>query len=288
MEKNGIIIEERPDLKAPVLIAGFDGWGNALGISTAMVSYIVGKRKAGAFARIDPDPFYRYDGNRPVVDIQEGNLVSLSMPGGTFYAAGMDDTQADLVLLRADEPVMAWQRFADDFFSLCRRFGVSLVITLGGMYDQVIHTDRVISGIASSEPLSERLAERGILPIDYNGPSAVHSILHTEGRKQGLDCISLWGHCPFYLQETTHFGLLARLGDLLADLGGFDIDTAPLDRQWTVLEKKIQELIDADPKLREMIGELRRAKVRGSWQSVRASTPAKGGKVIRLRDFLDP
>ena len=287
MDQNSFHIEEIPELKYPVLIAGFDGWGNALGIASAMAVYIVGKLKASPFARINPDRFYRYDEDRPVVSIKEGVLLKLRSPGGTFYGAGMDHTQNDLVLLRADEPSLRWQQFADDLFSLCKTLGVHRVITLGAMFDQVLHTDRVISGIASSPSLMASLKENGVLPINYQGPTSVHSILHTKGSKQGIDCISLWSHCPFYLQETTHFGLLARLGDVLAQLGGFELDTSPLARQWGLIEVKIQQLIDKDPKLQDMIGELRRAKVRGSWESVHAAD-ARTGKVISLKDFLDP
>ena len=287
MDQRSFHIEELPELKYPVLIAGFDGWGNALGIASAMAVYIVGKLKASPFARINTDRFYRYDEDRPAVNIKDGMLLNLRCPGGTFYGAGMDQTQNDLVLLRADEPTLRWQQFADDFFSLCRLLGVRRVITLGAMFDQVLHTDRVISGIASSPSLMNDLQENGILPINYQGPTAIHAMIHTQGSKQGLECISLWGHCPFYLQETTHFGLLARLGEVLAGLGGFELDTSPLTRQWGLLEEQIQQLIDEDSKLREMIAELRREKVRGSWESARA-VDAPGSKVISLKDFLDP
>lgn len=287
MDSPGFHIEELPELKDPVMIAGFDGWGNALGIASAMVVYIVGKLKAGTFARIDPDFFYRYDEDRPTVDIDQGTLRRLRLPGGSFHAAGMDQTQSDLVLLRADEPSLGWKRFTDDFFSLCKALGVQRVITLGAMFDQVLHTDFVISGIAASSAAMARLREKGVLPVNYNGPSAIHGILQAEGEKRGFECISLWGHCPIYLQETTHFGLMARMGDILADLAGFELDTAPLTRQWALLEEKIRQLIEGDAKLREMIDDLRRAKVRGSWENVPRPV-SRDGKVIRLKDFLDP
>ena len=80
---------------------------------------------------------------------------------------------------------------------------------------------------------------------------------------------------------------MARLGDLLGDLGGFELDTSPLTRQWALLEEKLQQLIEEDAKLREMIDELRRARVRGAWESVPRPI-SRDGKVISLKDFLDP
>ena len=72
MSNPGIHIKELPQLKNPVLIAGFDGWGNALNISNGMVAYLIRRLKARNFADLDPDTFYRYDEQRPVVDIAEG------------------------------------------------------------------------------------------------------------------------------------------------------------------------------------------------------------------------
>ena len=61
MSANGIQIHELPDLKNPLLIAGFDGWGNALKISSGMAAYLIRNFKAQRFAELDPDAFFRYD-----------------------------------------------------------------------------------------------------------------------------------------------------------------------------------------------------------------------------------
>ena len=55
MSGQGIHTEQLPELKAPVLIAGFDGWGNALDVSRATISYLIRELKAERFAEIDPD-----------------------------------------------------------------------------------------------------------------------------------------------------------------------------------------------------------------------------------------
>jgi hypothetical protein len=65
-----IKIDFMPDLMEPIFIAGFDGWGNALDISRGMVDYMIRKFEAKLFGKLDPDLFYRFDENRPLVDIQ--------------------------------------------------------------------------------------------------------------------------------------------------------------------------------------------------------------------------
>ncbi|MCP4667384.1 MAG: PAC2 family protein [Deltaproteobacteria bacterium] len=287
MKNDAIGIKNLPELRKPILIAGFGGWGNALDISNAMVTYLIRQLKAESFARIDPDLFYRYDENRPIVNIKEGVLKSVSPPGGSFFAAHPLGCGTDLVLFRAVEPSLRWSLFADELLRLCGKLGVSTIITLGSMYDNVLHTDRIISGIASEEDLSSKLKEKAVMPINYQGPSAIHSTLHQEGKKRGFPCISLWCHCPYYLQGTTHFGLMSHLGALLASLGEFVLDVEELDASWKELNKQIQKLIEKNPELQDMISELRKAKVRGSWESVKEGT-RKDEKVIHIEDFIGP
>ena len=104
MRESGIHIQELPSVENPILIAAFDGWGNAMDVATEMVAYLIGKLKAKLFAQLNPDYFYRYDDPRPVVRIEEGTLKGLSTPGGSFYVCHTGSVDSDIVFLRADEP----------------------------------------------------------------------------------------------------------------------------------------------------------------------------------------
>lgn len=287
MLETPIEINYMPELKEPTLIAGFGGWGNALDVSKAMVNYLIRKLEAQPFARLNADLFYRYDETRPIVDIEKGNLKSLSPPGGSFHFARSGHSEKDMVFLTADEPSLRWLHFASELFTLCEQLGVRRVITLGSMYDNVLHSDTVISALASSEELLAELDSRKVMPVSYRGPSAIHSTIQSEGKRRGIQCVSLWCHCPYYLQGTTHFGLLAELGSLLSQLGKFDLDTGELEASWKELNRQIQGLIERNPELQGMINELRKAKVRGSWETMKASTK-KDEKIIHLSDFLKP
>lgn len=287
MNAQAIYIEEIPHLKNPLLIAGFGGWGNALNVSRGMASYLVRRLGARPFASINPDYFYRYDETRPIVSIKEGDLKSISPAGGSFYAARTGPDERDLVILIADEPNLRWFHFVEELFSLCKKLAIETVITLGSMYDSVLPSDRIISGIASSENLVAKLKHKNVNAIFYEGPSAIHSVVQSEGQKEGFQCISLWSHCPYYLQGATHYGLLAHLGALLAFLGEFQLDVKDLEESWKELNEQIQALIEKKPELRDMIVKLRKAKVRGSWESMKASIK-KDEKVIDIKDFLEP
>ena len=287
MNDPGIHIKELPQLEKPLLIAGFNGWGNALNISDGMASYLIRHLKARSFADLTPDIFYRYDEQRPRVIIEDGLLKTFTLPRASFYSAATDKDQRDIVILNADEPNLRWSHFVDLLFSLCRKLGVSTVITLGSMYDNVLHTDRTISGVASTGAMLAQLQKLNVNAISYQGPSAIHSIIQSEGTKRGFECLSLWSHCPYYLQGTTHFGILSHLGGLIAQLGNFHLDTEYLDKNWEVLKEQINTLIDGNSELQTLIVNLRKEKARGS--TARLNGKAAGNeKIINLQDFLDP
>lgn len=287
MTETGIQVEEVPELDNPILVAGFDGWGNALDVAKTMAGYLIRKLGGAYFAKLNPDLFYRYDETRPFVRIEEGILKMVNPPGGSLYSVRTEAIGRDMVVLRAHEPALRWARFVDDLVTLCQTLGVSLIITLGSMYDNVLHTDRIVSGTASSQDLLSRLKQEGVIPINYFGPSAIHSSIHAEALKRGISCISLWCHCPYYLQGATHYGLLSHLGGLLSTICGFPLDTEELESGWKELHQQIQKLVEKNPELQNMIQELRKAKWKGSWENMRDSAK-KGDKVIRLDDFLKP
>ena len=286
MVEPGIQIDKLPDLKNPLLIAGFDGWGNALKISSGMAAYLVRKFEARRFAEINPDLFFRYDEMRPVVHIEKGVLKNLTPPGGTFYAAQTAADGRDLVILKADEPQLRWSGFVEELFDLSRRLNVHSIITIGSMYDHVLHTDRFVSAIASDAAMTSLLRQKGINSVSYEGPSAIHSVIHAEGLKRNYACISLWCHCPVYLQGTTHFGILAHLGKLLASLGGFEINTEDLEVSWEKSKTQIENLIDNNAELQAVVNELRKAKTRGSDTAMKGAV--KDEKIINIQDFLQP
>jgi proteasome assembly chaperone (PAC2) family protein len=286
MNTPSIQISKLPQLRQPLMIAGFDGWGNALRISSGMATYLIRKLNAEKFAKINPDTFFRYDEARPIVKIENGMLKSLVPPGGSFYAAQITGAKHDIVILKTDEPTLRWTQFVDELFAFCKQLDIRTIITLGSMYDNVLHTDRVISGLASTDSLISLLEEKNVDSINYHGPSAIHSIIQAQGPKAGLQCLSLWCHCPYYLQGTTHYGILSHLGELLSFLGDFELDTADLEDRWQGLNEQIEELIKSNAEIQSVINELQKSKVRGSTAAMRGTL--KDEKVIDIKDFLEP
>jgi proteasome assembly chaperone (PAC2) family protein len=286
MQTQAIQHLSRPQLENPILIAGFGGWGDVLKVSTGLADFLIRQFKAEKFATLNPDVFFRYDEARPQVNIVNGTLKEFTYPECALYAARTGQSQRDIVILKGEEPQLAWQVFAQALFNLLQELGVDLIITIGSMYDQVRHTDRIVSGVASSDGMLADLVLKGVRPISYQGPSAIHSILQTDGPANDMTSASLWCHCPFYLQGTVHFGYLAHLATLLAAIGSFEIDVSPLDHNWQKMEKQIERQIAQNPEAQALIQKLDQTTQILSPSPEPTPATDKGPKVIDLQDFL--
>ena len=78
--------------------------------------------------------------------------------------------------MEAEEPNLQWNRFTNELFSLCRKLGVKTVVTLGSMYDNVLHSDRIISGIVSPEDVFLMLNQKGVIPIVNEAKEILSSV----------------------------------------------------------------------------------------------------------------
>jgi proteasome assembly chaperone (PAC2) family protein len=278
-----LIIEHAPELSQPTLILGFEGWANGGNVAVGMIDYLIQKFGATRFAKIDPDNFYRFDDARPIVKVEAGQLKEVLPLEAPFYSAHEKETRVDLILFKAHEPHLRWFSFVEAVLSLCKQLGVKLIISLGGLQDNVVHTDAIISGFASSEGLLERLKQVQIVPAEYKGPGAIHSLIFQKAKNIGIEGISLWAHCPFYVQGT-HLRVLCRMATVLADLVGAHIDTGELEKGWMQLARQIQHFVDENPELQKVIKEIMKSKT----PSQVPVSVNRGGKVIYLDDFFKP
>lgn len=278
-----LIIDHIPELSNPVLIAGFEGWANGGNVAVGTIDYLIQNLGATRFAKIDPNHFYRFDDARPVVNVEGGQLKEIFPPEAVFYAAHDKQTEGNMILFKANEPHLRWFSFVEVILSLCKRLGAELIISLGGLQDNVVHTDAIISGFASSEELLERLRQTQVIPAEYKGPGAIHSLILQQAKSMGIEGISLWGHSPFYLQGT-NLRLLSRMTTILADLADVHVDTGELEKGWTQLARQIQRFIDGNPELQNVIKEIMKSKTPGELPR----PERKDGKVIYLDDFFKP
>jgi predicted ATP-grasp superfamily ATP-dependent carboligase len=286
MFEGDLEIEYMPELTESLFIAGFDGWGNALDTSWGMIDFLIRKLNAKPFGRINPDTYYSFDEKRPTIIVNNGILEKVDLPEAKFYFAREKISNRNIVIFKASEPSLKWIKFADTVLSICEKTSVSRIICIGSMYDNVLHTDTVISAVASSRELLETLENKSVSHTSYKGPGGIHSTFSYEAQKRGFDFINLWCHCPHYLQGTTHFGLLFHLANIISQLGEFPLETDELAVTWNEINRQIQDLISKNPELSSMIDDLKKNSYKGEKEET--GTGEKQGKIIQFDNFRRP
>jgi proteasome assembly chaperone (PAC2) family protein len=278
MIEDFVSFHQSPRLENPVMIVGFGDWSNAGNVALKSIDYIIQKKGATILAEIDVDHFYHFTQNRPVVSIKEGRFQRLNVNRIEFYFWHNNEGRNDLIFLKSQEPDYRWPTFVQALFDLCKRWGVSLIVGLGGLFDDVLHTEAIISGVYSLSEWRDTLLGHDIELVDYEGPSGIHSFIMQRAAEERYPYIGLWGHSPLYLRGT-NFRVLHRMIALLSSFFGFSIETLDMERSLKEFERQMEEVLEKNLELQEYIKKIKKLR---NGKLKRKDIP----KVINIQDFF--
>ena len=235
-------VHSQPELRRPLVIAGFAGWNDAGEAATSAVRFIRRRWRAQPFADIDPEEFYDFTQARPSVRLEKGERV-LDWPANEFAGHRMEDADRDIILLSGIEPHTQWRRFVDNIVGVCRQYNVSGFVTLGGLLAEVSHTSAVrVGGSATDPALARDLGFDEPSTSGYQGPTGIVGVLSRELREAGIETASLWANIPFYIQRSPNpKGALAILQRLNS---AFNLDLSLHDLE--VFAARFEAQVSAD------------------------------------------
>ena len=256
MTADPLSFESRPSLKNPVLILSFAGWSDAGSAATTAVRYLTEQILANKFASIDPEEFYDFSVQRPLVRLTEEKQRQIQWPSYDFYYGSGLALDRDFVLGIGGEPQLRWRTFTETVRRLLTECHIQMVITLGAYLDQVLYTRPVpLTGFSSDAKLMEQL---DLVPSRYQGPTGIIGVLSDNFRSGGIPHVSLWAALPHYLSASPNprgtLALLLRLTQWL----GLRLDTSPLERAAADFQAKINEAVNNDPNLAAFVRELKK------------------------------
>jgi proteasome assembly chaperone (PAC2) family protein len=258
-----LVLNQRPVLRSPHLIAGFAGWPDGGGVSTGVVDFLTSYLGAELIGEISVNDLSIYTSpalaSRPLVKIQQGLIESLHFPANEVYAWKSVGEAPDLVFLQGIEPDWNWQEYVEAVMECVKALAVQRVYTIGGYLDYAPHT-RIprISAIATDVALLNTLQTYDVEPHDYDGPTSIQTYLLSHCQEVGIEGVGLWAGTPTYIQGTypkvTHVVLefLSQFLQLPLELNWFEEQTAEL-------ESTLHEQIDSSPELAEYIKRLEHA-----------------------------
>jgi proteasome assembly chaperone (PAC2) family protein len=251
-----LAFESRPLLRSPVLLLSFSGWSDAGASATTAVRYLIDQLLAKKFASIDPEDFYDFSVQRPMVRLTESKLREIHWPSYDFYYGSGMGVERDFVLGVGAEPQLHWRTFTETILRFVKECQIGMIVTLGAYLDEVLYTRPVpLTGFSTDPKLMEQL---DLAPSRYQGPTGIIGVLADASRKAAVSHASLWASLPHYLAVSPNprgtLALLLRLTQWLS----LRVDTSPLERAAADFQAKINEAVNSDPKLSAFVRELKK------------------------------
>lgn len=251
-------IDALTDLVDPVVIAAFEGWNDAADAATTVVQHLCDEWDATVVGWVDPEEYYDFQVNRPVVGLDDEGRRTLTWPGTQISVASPPDLERDVILIRGIEPNMKWRQFTAELLAACDDLGAQLVITLGALLADTPHTRPIpVSGTASAADLG---SHAGLEVSTYEGPTGIVGVLQDACSRLDIPAISFWAAVPHYVSQPpcpkASLALLSRLEDLL----GVTLPLGDLPEEAKAWERGVASLAEEDEDVADYVRQLEEAR----------------------------
>ncbi len=246
-----IEIEEVPELVSPILIAAFEGWNDAADAASSVIDHLIRVWDAKVVAAIDPEDFYDFQMNRPVVGSDESGMRRITWPSTQMSVARPPGSHRDIVLLRGIEPNMRWRQFCAELLAASDELGTELVVTLAALLADTPHTRPIpVTGTATEPELVDRLK---LEQSNYEGPTGIVGVFQDACTQMDIPAVSFWAAVPHYVaQPPCPKATLALIGQL-EDLLEISIPLADLPEEGRAWERGVDELAEEDEEIGDYV-----------------------------------
>jgi hypothetical protein len=243
-----------------VAIAAFEGWNDAAEAASGLVNHLGIAWASTPIAAIDPDDFYDFQVNRPVIDVVGGKTERLVWPTTRLSLARAESTglSRDIVLVHGVEPNMRWRGFTDELIAGFIELGVEMVVLLGALLADSPHTRPVPVQVSGSS--SQLLRGVGSEPVDYKGSSGIVGVLQYTCAAADIPTVSLWASVPHYVAQPPAPKVTLALLRSVEDTLDASLPQADLPEEARAWERGVDELAQQDSDVAEYVRTLEEAK----------------------------
>lgn len=249
MESIKTIFYEEPVLENPILVEGLPGVGN---VGKLAAEHLLDQVKAKKFAEIISKHF------PPQVMVNDDGLVKL-VNNELYYSKG-EGRRPDIIILVGDYQGLTpdgQYELSDHALQVAKRYGVSMIYTLGGYgIGRMVEKPRVL-GAATHKELVEDMKKRGVVFSKGEPGSGIvgaSGLMLGLGKIYDMRAVCLMGETSGYFVDPKGAEAVLRV---LADILGVEIDFSALEdkaEQIDLITSKIKEIETPQEAKREDLG----------------------------------
>jgi proteasome assembly chaperone (PAC2) family protein len=195
-------------------------------------------------------------GGQAIGRTTDDGMRRITWPSSQVYVARPPGSLRDVVLLRGIEPNMKWRQFCAELLACSDELGVRLVVTLGALLAETVHSRPIqVSGTATELDLEDRLR---LEPATYEGPTGIVGVLHDACKNADIPSASLWAAVPHYVSLTPSPRAAVALCERLGSLIGVEVDVDELEEAARSYEEQVSEAVASDEDTSNYVEELER------------------------------
>lgn len=270
-----IEFDDVPDLVSPVVIAAFEGWNDAADAASGVVDHLIEQWDAQIVGAVDPDEFYDFQVNRPVLGTDSNGHRRISWPTTRIAVARPEGLGRDVVLVRGIEPNLRWRQFCAELLAACEELGAETVVTLGALLADTPHTRPLpVTGTATEPDLLDRLS---VETSSYEGPTGILGVFNDACARLDIPAVSYWVAVPHYVAQPPCPKATLALVHHLEDLFEAPLPLGELPDDAKAWERGVDEVAAEDDDVADYIRSLEET-------SDTAALPEASGEAI-AREF---
>jgi proteasome assembly chaperone (PAC2) family protein len=246
-----IEIDDVRDLVDPLVIAAFEGWNDAAESASSVIDHLIDVWDADVIGAIDPEDFYDFQMNRPIVGVDETGHRRITWPTTQIAVASPPGLGRDVILIRGIEPNMRWRQFCAELLAACDELGGALVVTLGALLADPPHTRPLPVTASATEP--EILDRLKLEHSTYEGPTGIVGVFQDACTRLDIPAVSYWAAVPHYVaQPPCPKATLALIGQL-EDLLECSIPLGDLPEEARAWERGVDELAEEEEDIADYV-----------------------------------
>jgi hypothetical protein len=253
-----IELTELPRLSDPVMIAAFEGWNDAGEAASATVEHLCEVWDAEVFAALDPEDYYDFQVNRPLIGLDDDGQRRVTWPTTRLLWAHIPGIDRDVVMVDGIEPSMRWRSYTIELLELAEQLGVTTLVTVGALLADVPHTRPIPVTMTSDDPTM--LARLSAEQSRYEGPTGIVGVLSDAAGQAEVPAVSLWAAVPHYAGAGPSPKATLALVRSVEELLDVTIPLGDLVEESQAWERGVDELADGDAEVGEYVRALEQAK----------------------------
>jgi proteasome assembly chaperone (PAC2) family protein len=243
-----------PDLVNPVMVAAFEGWNDAGDAATGAVEHLELVWDAVPLTEIDPDDYYDFQVNRPIVSLVDGVSRRVTWPTTRLSFCRPPGAEFDVVFMRGIEPNMRWRGFCRELLALITELDIRTVVTLGALLSDTPHTRPTqVTGTAHD---AESAVRYRLDKSSYEGPTGIVGVLQDACVGAGIPSVSFWAGVPHYVSQPPNPKATLALLHSVEEVLDVPVPLAELPQQSGEWQKLVDEMAAEDDEVIEYIRNL--------------------------------